>query len=456
MIKSRLYLSRRTFSLLALIIAIGSFSLFFEVVLLFSIALFVLLILLIFLDLKFLAGRDNFKLSAKISKAPTLGQQIELLVILNIVKGLKSSGVLFCIAPKVTRIKFNKELVPFIFKDGVLKAHHIGQGDKLGFEQIKEVAVICHSRWSLWLRRIEFHSDVNGEFVKYRVMPDIRLLPEHEMAKLVKLSRNLSQSRKVLVRSQEADQFHSIRPFRYPDSTRHIDHKKSARLGQLMTRTYDAYRSHHLIIVMDVGRTMVGQLDKSTKQDYYISVALSLAESGITVGDKVSLVAVSNKVIWSTTGATNLSAFEPLFKGDKKFVPDDVETSYDHLPAVLSQIDSKRSIVLFFTELGVPSVQAAAIRSLQAIGKKHAVLALSLLHQNHALDYQVLQALKDSQKVSEEEYKRLLYLYWADQEFALFSRKVSRFGIAAALIPERYWLDGCRKAYQLLRNSLAA
>src|SRR4029079_18914357 len=103
------------------------------------------------------------------------------------------------------------------------------------------------------------------------------------------------------------------REYQYPDSIRHIDARKSAKYCQLMTRTYDSLLEHHLILGLDVGRSMYGRMGPSRKLDYYLSACLALAENASQSRDRLSFFAFSQKVHLTVRRSRHMADFRPLF-----------------------------------------------------------------------------------------------------------------------------------------------
>src|SRR5262249_39105043 len=68
-------------------------------------------------------------------------------------------------------------------------------------------------------------------------------------------------------------EFESLRDYQIDDDYRRIDWKATARKGKLISRQYEVERSQNIILVLDVGRTMLAEIDGIAKMDYAVNAA---------------------------------------------------------------------------------------------------------------------------------------------------------------------------------------
>src|SRR5262249_23045484 len=65
-------------------------------------------------------------------------------------------------------------------------------------------------------------------------------------------------------------EFESLRDYQKDDDFRRIDWKATARRGKLTSRQYEVERSQNIVLVLDVGRTMLAEIDGIAKMDYAV------------------------------------------------------------------------------------------------------------------------------------------------------------------------------------------
>lgn len=451
----RSYLSNRVFFLL-------SGALFLAVIAMLSAPLKqgvgVLIVGLLFAIIYDFAERfnsDDIKVKLKLPNRIVLTNDIELEIFVFIPElTTKLDSEILFLAPSSEHFHWEHKSVLLKLSEcseglafhGTLK----GTPHTLGASTLTEAHFLCSSVLKLWLRA--FQGPIGH--VSYRVMPVVRPIPDIELTRLLRSNAALSQSRKVSLRNQSEDEFRSVRPYQFPDSLRRLDRKKSAKYQKLMTRTYESHRNHHLIIALDLGRGMAGEINGSKKLDYYTSLMFSLVEYALKAGDRVSAVAFSDQIDWMTKGVRDSKAFQPVYQNKVALTVRDTNSRYEFLPTFVNQLDTKRSLVLLLSDLSSSSMQKSVRRILPSIARKHLFLTLTMEEGRYSLDHELGE--NDSSLISDEGIERFLYLYWSEEEYDQFSRLLGRYGASGAKIPEPYWLDGSTKLYRLLRSSLAA
>lgn len=324
---------------------------------------------------------------------------------------------------------------------------------RLGYRRLESWPLRLTSRWGLLTRTSELPL---VEPVELRIQPERRRLTEQAFQELLHAQRVLSQGSRLKARSSAPDQFHSIRPYQYPDALRHIDQRKSARYQRPMTRTFEALHQHHLIIAIDTGRSMMGAIQGSAKSDYYLSAALTLAEHALQCRDRVSLISFSQKVHFSIKNTRSLSPFRPLFTGHSAFLPREEESNYRILPQALRQLSGTRAIVVILSDTSKPSVRDNLLESLSLICLHHLTTVVSLQDRDNDLDTQVLSFPENIDRHGEEFkklYADLIYGYWSKDMTTLFRHRLARIGGGALEISDTHWMSAVERLYQLLRES---
>jgi uncharacterized protein (DUF58 family) len=330
---------------------------------------------------------------------------------------------------------------------------------RLGYFELRTWPVSLDSRWSLFKRILQ----VDIEPIELRVMPDEVRITEEAFIELVKTQKLLLQGTRRQMRTRSADQFHSVRNYQYPDPVRFIDQKKTARYGKLMSRTYETFHSHHLVIAFDSGRSMSGEVRSSAKSDYYLSAALALAESAVHQHDQVSLFTFARTCPFVIKASRALAPFRGLYRAAPNFVARDLETDFSLIAAQVDRLSGTRAIVVILTDLSKPSVQASLLAALGPVCRKHLTVVVSLNDPQLDLEPQVLgfksEIANESLRAREiakdfkTKYADLLYSYWVHDQHQLFREKLARLGGGSIVINDSDWMSSVIRLYQLLRQS---
>jgi uncharacterized protein (DUF58 family) len=339
-------------------------------------------------------------------------------------------------------------LYPSPEQDGTFRARLRCRALALGYEELKEVRLLVRSPLSLWFRQY----DLPIQPIAFRVMPSRREISEQAFRQLIHNSRTLSQGNRRIMRGRAAEQFYSLRKYQFPDQIRHIDQKKTAKYGELMTRTYENFLSHHLILALDLGHSMFGNLGRSQKHDFYLAACLTLARNAIHSHDRVSFFGFSQRVHSLIRRARTLDPFLPLYQGSPEVAPRDEEGNFDLIAPTLERVSGQRSIVLIFTDASRPSVQQSLLRVLPEICQRHLTVVISLLDEAYTLERQL--ESWNGQKLAMEDYSRFIYNYWIDDRSRLFRRHVARSAGGVVSVTEADWLSVVGKTYDMMRRSL--
>jgi uncharacterized protein (DUF58 family) len=355
-------------------------------------------------------------------------------------------------APSLAALHFADRLTAFrpSSATGPLVACHAATAAALGYVAWTSLTLVVHSRLQLWVQGVEVAVAPCG----VRVHPSLRRIPEPAFVERLGQQSVLLQGSRKMLRGHTADQVHSIRRYQYPDTLRHIDAKKSAKYARLMTRTYDEFRAHHLIMALDLGRSMCGTLKYSARHDYYLSACLMLAQHAITAGDQVSFLAFANTLTFSIRHSRTLASFAPLFTGEARLQARETDSRFDLLPPALASLAGQRSIVLVLTDVTSPSVQQALLETLPAVCQRHLTVAAGLQDHQFMLD-ELLWEL-DPDDLSDSDQARLLYAYWLHDRLQLFGRQMSRLGGGVVQGSDETWLSLIISVYARLRDSLRA
>ncbi len=441
--KSRLYLTDLFFLLLIAQQTLGIFALAFPGMgWLYAFSWLVILAVL-FLDYRSLPGKGEVSGKVSTERAPALGEEATFKIALSVPDSSWNFKRMRLSLPSLRNLELLRgELTASLVADFKFRAK------SLGFEQLGELELSIESARGLFFRQVAVPIDP----FEFRVIPSRKEITEVSFQQIVQQQRIFSSGVRKVARSRSAEQLHSIRKYHYPDPMRHIDAKKTAKLQQLMTRTYESLLSHHLVLALDLGRTMKGKVGNSMKMDFYLSACLSLASSAVRARDRVSLIAFCQGSHFIVNSARDMKPFEPLYKGSPLFNPRDQETDFDSLVPSLSQIAGQRALVLLFTDISRASVQDSVLQILPSVSRRNLVATISLVDEAYSLTAG-LDSIETKKTIDAAEYSRLLYSTWLERKIRLFRNEMAKFGGGAISVSERDWSSAVHKAYDLMRRS---
>lgn len=128
-----------------------------------------------------------------------------------------------------------------------------------------------------------------------RVYPNVKALSEFS------LLRQQGRLREIGIRRSRVrglgTEFESLRDYTEGDDYRKIDWNATARRGKLIVRVDEAERNQAVIICIDAGRRMLGEINGVTKLDYALDASLMLAQAARAAGDQVGLLIYADRVV---------------------------------------------------------------------------------------------------------------------------------------------------------------
>ncbi len=171
-------------------------------------------------------------------------------------------------------------------------------------------------------------------------------------------------------------EFESLRAYLPGDEPRRIDWKATARHAELITRQYEVERSQHVIICLDLGRTMLSQLGALTKTDHAVNAAALLAHVAGRYGDWVGLYAFSSgaKLYVPPRKSQFRRVMEALYGLEAERVESDYHRSFVEAVARMR----KRALLVLLTDLVDPDASARLLANIRLLVRRHLVLCAAL------------------------------------------------------------------------------
>ncbi|MCP3098595.1 DUF58 domain-containing protein [Myxococcus sp. K15C18031901] len=213
-----------------------------------------------------------------------------------------------------------------------------------------------------------------------KVYPDLTALSSEALA--LARAADAPSARTVRRRVSEGREFESLREYRPGDDYRHIDWKASARHANTLVRTWQPERHQPVLLLLDCGRHMAGQVHGRRKLDHAVDAALRLAKVGLDAGDVVGVMAFASDVtafLPPRKGHEHLRLItESLYRVEAALEESDYGRAYDFAFAR----QSRRTLVVLFTDLVDPDASAGLLTRTLALRPRHLPVVASLLDED--------------------------------------------------------------------------
>ncbi len=203
------------------------------------------------------------------------------------------------------------------------------------------------------------------------VLPPFRAR-RHLPSRLARL-REMDGASSVNVRGQGTE-FDSLREYVIGDDVRAIDWRATARLRDVLVRTWRPERDRRVVIVLDTGRLAAVRLGVETRLDTSIEAALLLAALASHAGDRVDVMACDTTTqaqVSSQSSSTlmhqlaiNLAHIEPMLE----------ETDWTYVASQVRRIVRQRSLVVFITALDPAVISGNLTGAVKALARTHTVV----------------------------------------------------------------------------------
>lgn len=165
--------------------------------------------------------------------------------------------------------------------------------------------------------------------------------------------------------------FESLRDYSPDDEFRSVDWKASARRGKLISRQYQEERSQNVLIVLDCGRVMGPVIDGLTRLDHAINAAMILAHVAAAKGDRVGMMAFGDQVTSFSPPRAGKSQTIDLLRLAYNLKDAEGDSDYHHAIPYLTRRWTRRSLVVFFTDLADQESSKPLISRIGGLTRKH-------------------------------------------------------------------------------------
>ncbi len=208
-----------------------------------------------------------------------------------------------------------------------------------------------------------------------RVYPQVRW--EGQAGRLLTLAQRHELGQSPMRVQGTGREPYGLREYRAGDPLSRIHWKATARHGRLISQEDAWERGSRLVVMLEAGRAMASLDGARSKLDHGLAATLALARVALSRGDRVSILAFSDRIERSVRlRPSDRSAswgFEALFDLEARLA----EPAYDVAVEALCRLEPRRATVVLLTSL-VDLAAAEGMREALAGLRRHQVLLVNL------------------------------------------------------------------------------
>jgi uncharacterized protein (DUF58 family) len=218
--------------------------------------------------------------------------------------------------------------------------------------------------------------------VYFPIESEVRVYPGlGEIAAAARVLRQSTKREEGRRRSRLRGQgtaFESLREYVRGDDPRHVDWKASARHDKLISRNYEVERSQTVMLMIDAGRWMTGEVEGLTRLDRVLNACLLLAHVCTRRDDRVGVLLFSDRVHAFVPPGKGRAAVERMLQAVYDVEPRLVESDYRRAFGHLAARHRKRSLLVLFTDVMSRESSRAVMEECRRSARRHLPLAVTL------------------------------------------------------------------------------
>lgn len=173
-------------------------------------------------------------------------------------------------------------------------------------------------------------------------------------------------------------EFDALREYSVDDEFRRIDWAATARAGKAIVRTYRAERNQTVLLLLDSGRMMAGQVEQFPRLDHAMDAVMMMTLVATRLGDRVGLVAFDNRVRSVVAPSHSRGQLGRVTEAMYALEPTLVESDYRGAFATAMSRFRRRSLLVVLTELAEEAVAESLLPALPLIVRRHLVIVASV------------------------------------------------------------------------------
>jgi uncharacterized protein (DUF58 family) len=172
--------------------------------------------------------------------------------------------------------------------------------------------------------------------------------------------------------------FESLREWVPGDDVRNIDWKATGRRGKVIARQYEAERRQQVLLVLDTGRLLSGEIRGVSRLDYVVQAALELASAAAQHDDNVGVMAFADGVQHFVPPQRGRAGLRRVLDVLTVVEPTLVEPDYPGAFRYLAVRNRKRALTVLFTDVIDRFASEALVAHIATLRPRHLPLAVTL------------------------------------------------------------------------------
>jgi uncharacterized protein (DUF58 family) len=205
-----------------------------------------------------------------------------------------------------------------------------------------------------------------------RVYPNVLALREFDLLKQQGRLKEIGIRRSRL--RGLGTEFESLREYTEGDDFRKIDWKASARRNKLVVRQYEQERNQVVMVVVDIGRHMLAEVNGVRKLDHVLDSLLMLVNAAAVAGDQIGLLVYAETVRRYIPPAKGRNQVGMIIEAVHDLIAEPVESDGAAAFSYLGTRWKRRSLIVSFTDVLDADRAKDVASSLGPLSRRHLVL----------------------------------------------------------------------------------
>jgi uncharacterized protein (DUF58 family) len=173
-------------------------------------------------------------------------------------------------------------------------------------------------------------------------------------------------------------EFDQLREYSVDDESRRMDWAATARTGKAIVRTYRAERNQTVIMALDNGRTMAGQVAGVARVEHAMDAVLMLTAVATRLGDRAGLVAFDRRIRAVVPPGQRVDQLTRVSEAMYQLEPELAESDYRGAFTETLVRFHRRALLVVLTELADQALGDTLLPALPLILRSHLVVVASV------------------------------------------------------------------------------
>jgi uncharacterized protein (DUF58 family) len=173
-------------------------------------------------------------------------------------------------------------------------------------------------------------------------------------------------------------EFDQLREYSVDDESRRMDWAATARTGKAIVRTYRAERNQTVIVALDNGRTMAGQVAGVARVEHAMDAVLMLTAVATRLGDRAGLVAFDRRIRAVVPPGQRADQLTRVSEAMYQLEPELAESDYRGAFTETLVRFHRRALLVLLTELADQALADTLLPALPFILRSHLVVVASV------------------------------------------------------------------------------